>query len=240
MIPLYDTIRTRSFPFINLLLIAANISVFLLEITTGPRGLRELFAHYAVIPAGVGPAFRDGVQLNRRELEVVLPLFTSMFLHGGWLHVGGNMLYLYIFGDNIEDRLGHFRFLLFYLLCGIGAGVAHILTNWGSSVPTVGASGAIAGVLGAYLIFYPGAYVASVVFFGFFWRTIYIPASVFLIFWFLMQTFNGMAALAASHAVGGVAWWAHIGGFILGMVLGPLLAKRWRNDEYEVIQRQRF
>lgn len=231
MIPLYDNIPSRTFPLVTYALIAANAAVFMLELSLGPQGLSQFVQHYAVIPARDGPRL-----LGHADPAGLMPLFTSMFLHGGWMHVIGNMLYLFIFGNNIEDRLGHTRFLIFYLLCGVGAGLAHVLTNTGSPVPTVGASGAIAGVLGAYLIFYPGAYIATLVIFGIFARVVAIPASLYLVVWFFMQTANGVAALNTRLAQGGVAWWAHVGGFVLGMALALLLVRRPppAREEFEV------
>jgi membrane associated rhomboid family serine protease len=146
-----------------------------------------------------------------------LPIFTSMFLHGGWLHFLGNMLYLWIFGDNVEDRLGHLRYLVFYVLCGVAAALLHIFTNHGSTLPTVGASGAIAGVLGAYLVFFPGARVLALVPILFFFQLMELPALIFLGFWFVIQFFSGALSLA-SQPVGGTAWWAHIGGFMAGVI----------------------
>ena len=153
-------------------------------------------------------------------LSGALPLLTSMFLHGGWLHFLGNMLYLWVFGDNIEDRIGHFGFLIFYLVCGLAAAFLHIFTNTASIVPTVGASGAIAGVLGAYLVLFPGARVLTFVPIFFFFQLIELPALVFLGFWFVMQFFSGAMSLAAGEQqMGGTAWWAHIGGFVTGISL---------------------
>ena len=150
-----------------------------------------------------------------------------MFLHGGWFHVGGNMLYLWIFGDNVEDRLGHVRFLFFYLLCGVAAGIAHIFTNPHSSAPTIGASGAIAGVLGAYFFLYPRAKVLTLLPLGIYFQIIELPAFFFLGFWLLIQSISGVASLAVRGEVtGGIAWWAHIGGFVAGAALGQLLKRR--------------
>jgi membrane associated rhomboid family serine protease len=152
-----------------------------------------------------------------------------MFLHGGWLHLGGNMLYLWIFGDNVEDRLGHVRFLLFYLACGLAAALAQIYVNPTSTIPMVGASGAVAGVLGAYLVLLPQAQVLALIPIIFFFQLVELPAFLFLLFWFLMQFLNGAASIATTQATtGGVAWWAHIGGFVSGMALGFLLPKHKR------------
>src|SRR5204863_5588398 len=154
---------------------------------------------------------------NLPLVAVALPFLTSMFLHGGWLHLIGNMWYLWIFGDNVEDRLGHFAYLIFYLLCGLGAGIVHTILNYQTVVPSVGASGAIAGVLGAYVVSYPGAKVLTLIPIFIFVQFIEIPALIVLGLWFVMQFFNGAAALATTSANGGgVAWWAHVGGFIIG------------------------
>jgi rhomboid family protein len=153
-----------------------------------------------------------------------------MFLHGGWLHLIGNMWYLWIFGDNIEDRLGHFSYLIFYLLCGLGAGVVHTILNYDVRVPSIGASGAIAGVLGAYLVSYPGARILTLIPIFIFMQIIEIPAVIVLGFWFIMQFLSGTASLASATAnAGGVAWWAHVGGFVIGMILVGLFPRRDRS-----------
>ncbi len=158
---------------------------------------------------------------------VILPFFTSMFLHGGWLHLIGNMWYLWIFGDNVEDTFGHFGFLIFYMVAGIGAGTLHTILNSFSAIPTVGASGAIAGVLGAYMLLYPFARVLTLIPILFFVQIIEIPALLVLGFWFLMQFLSGAGSLAVTDPTGGgVAWWAHIGGFVLGICLIPVFRKR--------------
>src|SRR5207237_9386629 len=158
MIPFRDNIPSRSFPLITILIIVANVLVFFYELSLG-RGLERLIMHYGVVPANVLAWPRSNLPLA----AVALPFFTSMFLHGGWLHLIGNMWYLWIFGDNIEDRLGHFPYLIFYLLCGFAAALTHIILNLGSNLPTVGASGAISGVMGAYLLLYPRAKVLTLV-----------------------------------------------------------------------------
>lgn len=164
--------------------------------------------------------------------ELALPFFSSMFLHGGWLHVIGNMWYLWIFGDNVEDRMGHVRYLVFYLLCGIGAGLTHIFFNPTSGVPTVGASGAIAGVMGAYLMLYPLAKVVTLVPVFFFITFIEIPALFFLGFWVLLQFIQGTVTSTVAQDTGGVAWWAHFGGFVLGAALIFLFKKRRQRAYY--------
>jgi membrane associated rhomboid family serine protease len=219
MIPLRDTIPARRFPIVNTAIIALNVLVFLFEEVLGPQQLQRLIQAYGLVPAG----FWQGGGLERW-----LPLFTSMFLHGGWWHLISNMLALYIFGDNVEDRLGPFRYLLFYLFSGLAAGGAHVLAYSGSSLPTVGASGAIAGVLGGYLLLYPQARVLTLVPIFYFIRIVEIPAIIYLGFWFISQLFNGVFALAAADVFqsGGVAWWAHIGGFVFGLAVVRLICPR--------------
>jgi membrane associated rhomboid family serine protease len=208
---------------VNTIIIALNIVAFLSETRVEPRTLEGLVYVLGLVPEGFwagGPG---------RWLTV----FTSMFLHGSWFHLISNMMALYIFGDNVEDRLGHGRYLIFYLLGGLAAGAAHIWAYPASRVPTVGASGAIAAVLGAYLILYPRARVITLVPLLFFWRMVNIPALIYLGLWFLMQLFNGTLALAAStFQGGGVAWWAHIGGFVAGLALVKLLEPRRRRRDY--------
>jgi len=154
-------------------------------------------------------------------------LITSMFLHGGWLHLGGNMLYLWIFGDNVEDRMGHVGFLIFYIITGIAAVMSHILLEPNSSVPLIGASGAIAGVLGAYLVLFPRHRILSLIPFGLFSRFVHVPAIYFLPIWFVLQLISGLVSIAAGQAQG-IAWWAHVGGFVAGMVLVFVFARRPR------------
>jgi membrane associated rhomboid family serine protease len=220
LIPLRDDTRRTGTPVINLLLIAANAILFFYELSLGPR-LEAFVMSTAFVPArltagGLGPADL-GLGLESGLL--------SMFLHGGWAHFLGNMLFLWIFGDNVEDRLGHVRYLIFYLLAGYAATFAHLWFNPGSAVPAIGASGAISGVLGAYLLLYPKARIQTLIFFGFFARFTMVPAWVFLPFWFLIQLVSGVASLGVPNAEtgGGVAFFAHIGGFVAGPVLLLLL-----------------
>lgn len=213
MIPLRDDIPSRTFPAVNIILIVLNILVFFYEVSLGSH-LPHFISHYGIIPVRFfHPRFFHADIL----LEVLLPLITFMFLHGGWLHIIGNMLYLWIFGDNVEDRMGHFRYLIFYLLCGLASGLVQLLINPSSQLPIVGASGAIAGVMGAYLLLYPFAKVVTLFFFLFFIDIIKIPAFFFLGFWFIIQFFSGTFSLAGGST--GVAWWAHIGGFLCGLML---------------------
>ena len=216
MIPLRDNVPSRSYPVVNVLLIWANLIVFAIELSR--PDLREFLYTWGMVPARVlheGPT-----------VAVIVTFFTSMFLHGGWAHILGNMWFLYIFGDNVEDRLGHGRYLLFYIACGLAGGIAHLITNPASPYPAIGASGAIAGVLGAYFLLFPYARIAALVWFFWFVDIIEIPAATFLGVWFIFQFFSGLATLPlAGHIVGGVAWWAHIGGFVCGLVLLKFLCR---------------
>ncbi len=210
MIPLRDSQPIRRFPLVNWLLIATNVLVFLFEVSLGSDTLNLFIQRFGLVP----------VRLIDNIPAYWITIFSSMFLHGSWLHLISNMLALYIFGDNIEDRLGSARYLLFYFLGGAAAAAIHILSNPASSLPTVGASGAIAAVLGAYLILYPRARVATLVPIFFFIQIVQIPAVLYLGFWFFSQLLNGTAQIAANtFQSGGVAWWAHIGGFIAGILL---------------------
>ena len=213
MIPIRDTIRSRTAPVVTLALIAVNVLVFLHEIALGPYVERFVYA-YGLIPRRF--VYWPGDPLDPLRF---LPLLTSMFWHGGWAHLIGNMLYLWIFGDNVEDRLGHLRYLLFYLLAGAAAGLTHVVLGPTSNLPTVGASGAIAGVLGAYLVTYPRSRVLTLVFIFF----IEVPAFVYLVLWFVMQLLEGLGTLGMRVETGGVAVWAHIGGFVAGIVLVKLM-----------------
>ncbi len=211
MIPIRDTIRSETYPIVNMSIIGVNVLVFLLELSQGQK-LEKFFYIYGLVPARyavteISAYFTTGQQ--------VIPFLTFMFLHGGFLHLLGNMWSLYIFGDNVEDRLGHFRYLLFYLACGLGSGISHLFLNLHSNVPTIGASGAIAGVMGAYFILYPRAKVLVLVPIFIFLHFMEVPAFVFLGIWFLFQF---LSAAGASAQSGGIAWWAHIGGFIFGII----------------------
>ena len=220
VIPLRDIQTRQTFPVVNVVLIAANIAAFLYEMSLR-EGLNQFIGTHAFIPAVYfesGGWFTDG-----------RAILTSMFLHGGLGHLLGNMLYLWIFGDNVEDRLGHIGYALFYLFCGWLATLAHAFTNAGSQVPSIGASGAISGVLGAYLVMFPRARVLTIVPLGIFIRVAELPALVVLGLWFEMQLFSGTLSLGvADTQATGVAWWAHIGGFVAGMVLGLVFGKRRR------------
>ena len=211
MIPIRDTIRSQTYPIVNSLIIAVNVLAFFLELSQG-QALDGFIKLYGLVPARysvpqIAAYFTPGQQ--------VLSFLTFMFLHGGWLHLLGNMWFLYIFGDNVEDRLGHFRYLLFYMLCGLASGISHLVINWHSVIPTIGASGAIAGVMGAYFVLYPRAKVLTLVPIFIFIQFMELPAFLFLGIWFLFQS---LSAAGDSAQGGGIAWWAHIGGFVFGII----------------------
>ncbi|NCO37147.1 MAG: rhomboid family intramembrane serine protease [Armatimonadetes bacterium CG_4_10_14_3_um_filter_66_18] len=214
-LPLRDNIESRTYPGVTILLIVTNVVVFLWQVLL-PRGAdQEFMAAFALIPARL---FDLGSYTHFGVVPTLCPLVTHMFLHGGWLHVGFNMLFLWIFGDNVEDLLGHFRFLVFYFVCGLCAVLTFIVSSPGSGVPLVGASGAIAGVLGAYFLSFPKSTIETLIpLFGFIPVRIPIPSVIFLGLWFFLQLKYGMLLAGASG--GGVAWWAHIGGFVAGMLL---------------------
>jgi membrane associated rhomboid family serine protease len=218
MIPLRDTVQSSRFPVVTVGIICVNALVFLIELNLGSLGLEQLFFSWGIVP----------LRFTHPRLEAnYFTLLSSMFLHGGWMHIIGNMWSLWIFGDNVEDRMGRVGFLCFYLLSGLAAGAVHIMTNPYSRVPTVGASGAIAGVMGAYLLLFPRSTVVTLVPILFFIQVIEIPAVLFLGFWFITQLFSGTLSLAAAGAqAGGVAWWAHIGGFVVGFLWSLPLRRR--------------
>lgn len=219
MIPIRDQLPVRSVPIVNYLLIAANILVFVFMWLAGANQ-EALVNDLALIPANVTSGL---------DLGDIGDIFTSMFMHAGLLHLGGNMLYLWIFGDNVEDSMGPVKYLAFYLIGGIVASLAHILTNPNSQIPTVGASGAIAAVLGAYLILFPQSRVLTFIPIGYFMRLTAVPAIIVLGLWFLLQLFSGVMSVGAGD-VGGVAFWAHIGGFLAGVVLAKLFASERRRQ----------
>lgn len=226
MIPLKDTIRARGFSIVNWGLIAANVGVFLVTTWLTPRQQEWLILALGVVPARL---------LGHLDIGQALTLLTSQFLHGGWFHLISNMWALYIFGDNVEDCMGSRRYLAFYLLSGVVAGLAQSFLSPNSNVPMVGASGAIAGVLGAYLVLFPRSQVITLVPVFLFPWFVQIPAVLYLFLWFVSQLFSGLFALAAADVVGmygGVAWWAHVGGFVTGLVLARVLARRGYNRCY--------
>jgi membrane associated rhomboid family serine protease len=219
MIPISDTPGRRyRFPFVMLAILVLNVLVFLYELMLPPDALQGFFQSAGVIP--VEYTAGQDVPPPPPGSIVWLTLFTSMFMHGGFLHIASNMLYLFIFGDNVEDRLGHIGFLLFYLLCGLAAGLTHIFFNATSSIPSIGASGAIAGVLAGYLLLFPQAQVRTLLFLGPFITITRISALLLIGFWFLTQLLAGVASLGATtEQTAGIAFWAHIGGFIAGLIL---------------------
>ena len=221
MIPVRDNISARRYPLITVALILVNVVAFLYELSLQPEARNELIFFYGFVPTKLTLEYPVEAVGNTG-----ISIFSSMFLHGGWVHLLGNMWYLWIFGDNVEDRMGHFRFLLFYLLCGTLAASAHVVFNLGSEIPSIGASGAVAGVLGAYLLSYPFARISTLVPLVFFWPVVQLLALLVLGLWFLIQIMNGTAAVAvAAETVGGIAWWGHIGGFVSGMFLIGFFAR---------------
>ncbi len=234
MIPLKDDAgRRRRFPFVTYLLIVANIAVFLLELNQGPQTQAFIFA-YSVVPAALTHNIPQTTLFASQLPQpfpyqtpspVWLTIFTSMFMHAGWLHIAGNMLFLYIFGDNVEDRFGHLGYLIFYLFCGIIAALAQTFVDPNSTIPSLGASGAIAGVLAAYVVFFPGARVTTLIFLGIFFFITRLSAFILIGLWFALQFFDGVAALNdhTQQAMGGVAYFAHVGGFVAGLLVALLL-----------------
>ena len=223
MIPFKDNVPSRTYPLVTILLIGVNLVVFLYELSFPEDQLAGFFELNGLVPSRIKEI---GVQPLSTGLAVTRGTLFSMFLHAGWLHLIGNMWYLWIFGDNIEDRMGHLRFLGFYVLCGIVASLTHFAFHSESSVPAIGASGAVAGVLGAYLISYPFARILTIIPLFIVWPVIQLPAIVVLGFWFAVQLVNGTAGLAGTGAeAAGIAWWSHIGGFLAGLVLIGILAR---------------
>jgi rhomboid family protein len=216
MIPLRDVIPSRTTPVVTLAIIGLNVAVFVVELSLSPEDLTRFFFTYGLIPAHFSWA----------------SAVSSMFLHDGWLHIGGNMLSLWIFGDNVEDRLGHFRFLIFYLLVGLAAVLAQTASDTTSTLPLIGASGAIAGVMGAYFVTFPTSRVLVLVFLLFFVDVVEIPALLYLGFWFLLQLVEGVGRIGMSGVTGGVAFWAHAGGFLSG-IAGVWLFKKPERQRVE-------
>jgi membrane associated rhomboid family serine protease len=223
MIPIRDENPTRIFPFVTVVLILINVGAFIFQNYLASINT-ELVYQFALIP---------GDLTGNPNLSNIFSIFTSMFMHGGLAHIGGNMLYLWIFGDNVEESMGRLPYLFFYLVGGFGASLAHVLTNPSSPIPTVGASGAIAAVLGAYLILYPQQRVLTLIPLGFFIRLSMLPASIVLGIWFLLQFFQGVLSLGMPEDMGGVAFWAHIGGFLIGVVLAKAFAKPQPEKRYQ-------
>ncbi|MBI4824967.1 MAG: rhomboid family intramembrane serine protease [Nitrospirae bacterium] len=229
MIPYKDDNPTSTFPFVTIMLIVANMYVFFYTIThmSNPDDYKNIVYSYGAIPSYL---------LSFDKLQPIHPsltVFTSMFMHGGFLHLGSNMLYLWIFGNNIEDTLGHFMFLIFYILCGIAAAYAHAFTAPSSLMPMIGASGAVSGVLGAYILMFPRAKVYTLIFLGFFIQVIRLPAYFVIGFWIIIQLLNGVVSKGVADQ-GGVAWFAHIGGFLFGLALMMLFFRGYRNRRYSL------
>jgi membrane associated rhomboid family serine protease len=217
MIPLRDTERSLSTPWVTIALIVINCLIFLYEISLPPAGLELFVRTFAVVPADLNP----------------LTLLSSMFLHGGWMHLIGNMWFLWIFGDNVEDVLGRQNFILFYLGSGVAASIVHIALNANSPIPTLGASGAIAGVMGAYMLKFPKSRILTLLPLVIIFTTIEIPATIVLLYWFVIQLFSGTFSLGAASVGGGTAWFAHVGGFLAGMLLIQIFrTKRERKFVY--------
>lgn len=216
MIPLRDEIKSHRVPIINTLIIILNVLVYALQWLMSTDQAITLTYQFALIPSNFLAAPTNFVNVRN--------MFTAMFLHAGLLHLGGNMLYLWIFGDNVEDVLGHIPYLVFYLLGGVGATLAHVFTNPTSSIPMVGASGAIAAVLGAYLVLYPQSRILTFIPIGFFMTLKLVPAAIVLGAWFILQLFQGVLSLGGPD-IGGTAFWAHIGGFVFGLVFAVIFMK---------------
>ena len=222
MVPLRDDNPTSITPVVTYGLIGLNIAVFVFQLGLSREGLDVFFDAWALVPNQLTASFQGALEAPASEW---ITLVSSQFLHGGFFHVGGNLLYLWVFGNNIEDRLGHVKFLIFYLGCGALAGLTQWVFDPSSAVPTIGASGAIAGVMGAYILRFPRAYIVTLIPLIIFFTTIRIPAIFFLGFWFAQQALFSIASLSTETnlGAGGVAYWAHSGGFVFGLILGPLL-----------------
>jgi membrane associated rhomboid family serine protease len=232
MIPIRDDTPRFSTPYVTYFLVALNTLMFLFELALGPESRNQFMFQFGVMPAHITGLLERMPTVS--PAAALLPVFTSMFLHASWLHLIANMWVLWIFGDNIEDYLGHFRYLAFYLLCGVAAAVAHTVLNALSRVPSVGASGAIAGVMGAYFLLHPRARVLTLVPLIFFFTFWWLPAWIVLGYWFLVQFLSGAATAIAysSQTSGGIAFWAHVGGFVSGMLLIKVFPARPRGYRY--------
>lgn len=218
MIPLRDTLKSRTFPIVNLTIIIINVLIFIGQTTLNELALTELYYRFGLVPSW----FLQNIQMGNFSTALP-PLFTSIFLHGGWVHIISNMLFLWVFGDNIEDRMGHLRYLGFYLIVGAMGNIAQIMASSQSTIPIIGASGAVAGILGAYYVSFPRAKVLAIIPLIFFFTFLEVRATFFIIGWFFLQVFNGIFSLASTG--NSVAWWAHIGGFLGGLILIPFLKK---------------
>jgi membrane associated rhomboid family serine protease len=220
VIPLKDTTPRQSFPFITVLLIVVNFVVFFHQISLTPAAGDHFVRLYGLVPSRIELALAGR---HYTMAQALVPLFTCMFLHGGWLHIIGNMWFLWIFGGNVEDRMGSMSYLLFYMICGLGSGISEVAFSWGSTIPSIGASGAISGVLGAYIVFFPTSRILSLIPLLVIWFMARVPAWIFIGLWFVVQFLSGLGSLATASS-GGVAWWAHVGGFALGALLAKAFA----------------
>ena len=230
MIPLKDTIFRQGFPVVTWVIIILNGIIFLYEISIPKDMLQQLFYLFGVVPARY--SYPSWAMVHGLPFDHYLTFITAMFLHAGWLHIIGNMWFLYLFGSTVEDRLGHFRFLIFYLLAGLGAGLIYFLIDIHSQIPEFGASGAIAGVMGAYIVLFPRARILTMILIVFFPFFVELSAFFFIGYWFLLQLFAGTISFASQATQGGVAWWAHVGGFMAGIVLLPLFKKHGPRKGY--------
>jgi membrane associated rhomboid family serine protease len=218
MFPFKDDNPTRTFPFVTITIIALNIIIFVLQMTSYLSPKEIVFAYGAI------PQYLLTLS-TAQPIHPVLTIFSSMFMHGGILHIGANMLFLWIFGNNVEDRLGHTKFIIFYLLCGVAATYSHALTDPSSLMPMIGASGAVSGVLGAYMVMFPHARVHTLIFLGIFVQVVKLPAIIVIGLWIVIQFLNGMLSKGIAGQ-GGVAWFAHIGGFLFGLIVIKIFLKR--------------
>lgn len=233
MIPLKSMMARRSVPVITIILIIVNALVFYHQFTLSNAANDAFIRTYGMVPLKMQLALAGSQRYTL--VDAFLPLVTCMFLHGGFLHILGNMWFLWIFGGAVEDRLGPIPYLLFYFICGIGSGLAQALFSWGSSLPSIGASGAVSGILGAYVVFFPSSRILTLVPLFVFFFTAQIPAMIFIGLWFAIQFLSGVTALNTPGAtnMGGVAWWAHVGGFVLGVLLAKVFeGNRRRADSY--------
>jgi membrane associated rhomboid family serine protease len=228
MIPLKDMTPRQSLPIVTLLLIGVNVAVFAHQILLAPAASDAFIRTYALVPSKIPLALAGR---HYTLVQALVPLFTCMFLHGGYLHILGNMWFLWIFGGNVEDRFGSAVYLLFYLVCGVASSISQLLFSWGSHIPSLGASGAISGVLGAYIVFFPKSRILTLVPLFIIWFTVRIPAIIFIGLWFILQFLSGLSSLGAASS-GGVAWWAHVGGFLAGLFLARAAATRPRAVYY--------
>jgi membrane associated rhomboid family serine protease len=229
VIPLKDLTPRRSFPVITLLLIVVNFLIFFYQLSLTPKAGEALVMTYGLVPVRIQYAL-NGVH-HVTFAQALVPLFTCMFLHGGWMHIIGNMWFLWIFGGNVEDRFSAFPYLLFYIVCGLGSGISQVVFSWGSKIPSIGASGAISGVLGAYIVFFPGSRILTLVPLFIIFFLARIPAAIFIGLWFVVQFLSGLGSLNAVNT-GGVAWWAHVGGFAIGAVIALATKSETRVSAY--------